>query len=103
MKTFALWAGIALLVTCAAASVISSAAALLSITPSKISTSAPEDILGWGLLPIWLPISALLGVLMLLARKSLSPVQLAIVAGISILLFVADWVIQARLHAVMGI
>jgi hypothetical protein len=103
MKASAIWFGVCGLLAVVAANVLSNILSLLNVRETLAKGAAPEDVLGYGIAPLWIAVSILLGLLLLQGRKHLRRSQLAFVFVGFVALLIADWVTYWKLQASMGL
>jgi hypothetical protein len=103
MKVRAIWLGIYGLLVVVAANVLSNVLSLLSVRETLAKGAAPEDVLGYGIAPVWVTAGILLGFLLLQGRKYLRRNQIALVFVGFLALLIADWATYSKLLASMGL
>ncbi|MFS2036973.1 hypothetical protein ACEN8I_23315 [Polaromonas sp. CT11-55] len=103
MKARAIWFGIYGLLAVVAADVLANVLSLLNSREAVAKGAAPEDILGYGIAPLWIAVSILLSLLLLQGRKHLRRSQLVFVFVGFVALLVADWATYLKLQASMGL
>jgi hypothetical protein len=102
MKARAIWIGIGGLLLVAAANVLSNILSLLNVRETLAKGAAPEDVLGYGIAPVWVTVAILLGLLLFQGRKDLRWNQIALVFVGFLALLIADGTTQLKLLASIG-
>lgn len=91
MKTHASSFGICALLAVATGYVLSNILTLLRVRKTGTAGQAMEDIVGFGIAPVWIVVGIVLGLLLLPARRHLTRNQLIVVLSGFLALLIADW------------
>jgi FtsH-binding integral membrane protein len=103
MKMRAMWFAVWGLLILAAADVASNLLELFDVQDTMKKGSAPEDILGYGIAPVWIAIGFLLAIVLFLGRSHVHRNQVALVLAGFLALLIADWAMYLKLLASMGL
>ncbi|MRD46620.1 hypothetical protein [Caenimonas koreensis] len=103
MKMRAMWVAVWGLLILATANVTSNLLELFDLQDSMTKGSAPADILGYGIAPIWIATGFLLAILLFLGRNHVHRNQVAVVLAGFLALLIADWATYLKLLGSMGL
>lgn len=103
MTARVLWTGVSALLLVALTDVLSNICTLFNKKTALAQGVAPEDVLGFGIAPVWLSVGILLVLILLLGRKHLNQNQLTLLTSVFLFVFTVDCIVYSKLLTSMGL